>query len=60
MPPRRHCEPGRKFDPYQSDLLNWLRDSAEVQLALFDVLRGRGAILYDRETGLWRGKDWKP
>ncbi len=53
MPERHHGS--SPFDIKQSEVVKWLCDQPEILQALFDFYRERGAIIYDVESGTWRG-----
>lgn len=58
MPPLLHSFPGEAFDPWQSEVLNWLAQRHESLTMVFNHLREHGAIVYDTKTGRWRGVDY--
>lgn len=61
MPPLEHSQPGEKFDIMQSAVAEFLASDPKVRQYLFDSVSGAyGLIVYDRETGTWHGKDWRP
>jgi hypothetical protein len=35
----------------------WLSEQRDLQQWVFNLLRGRGVIVYDPTTGKWQGKD---
>lgn len=50
---------GGEFDAGNSDVLKWLSSQPGVMAWVFDILRGRNLVIYDEETGMWRGVDVK-
>ena len=58
MPPLYHKLPGEEFNLQKSRALWWLMKQSEVRLYIWDRLKQSGAIVYDRETGKWRGADF--
>lgn len=57
MPPLTRT-PGNKYNPMQDQVLSWFA----CQPVLIDVViakaRHEGLIVYDEETGTWRGRDY--
>ena len=47
MPPLPHKLP-----------VEWLLNQPEIRQALFDLVRENKLIVYDAETGLWKGVDY--
>jgi hypothetical protein len=56
MPSLKHknCEP---FDIEQSEVLRWLLAQREVKESIFNWAKDAGVIVYDPETGTWKGCD---
>jgi hypothetical protein len=60
MPPLRHSLPGEAFDIDRSEVVEWLCRCPQIRQYVFDVARdprSGPAIVYDAETGSWRGVD---
>jgi len=57
MPPLRHSHPGTEFDIQQSDVARWLVQQPEIMQLVFWNVKGKD-IVFDPETGLWRGVDY--
>ncbi len=60
MPPQSHY-PNRmvEFDVTHSEVAQWIASQPEVLQYLFNKARDRGLIVFDQDTGCWRGIDWK-
>ena len=54
MGPRPH-KVSEVFDITESEVAKYLCSRPEVMRAVFDVAKENGFIVYNRETGLWRG-----
>lgn len=52
----RHTIAGQEFSVHESEVVKWLTGQPEILQALFDHYRGLGAIVFDSESGTWRGK----
>ena len=57
MPNLRHSVPGRDFDIRESEAVRWLVSQPDILQYLFDKIR-RYCLVYDRDTGTWRGVDY--
>lgn len=61
MPPLRH-KTTDSFDPRESEVIQWLIQQPDILNYLFDAVRGNqyreSPIVYDSETGTWRGTDY--
>ena len=55
MPPLYHTMPGEEFDILKSRVVKWLIGRPDVLQYLFDEARKN--LIYDQESGTWRGKD---
>ena len=55
MPPLLHSLPGEEFDIMKSEVVRWLRDQPTILQAMFDYWKDSGAIVFNRETGQWKG-----
>ena len=58
MPPLRHSIPGRSFDVTNSEVCLWLMRQPEIMQYSFDKANYAKDILYDPESGTWRGVDY--
>lgn len=58
MPPLHLALPDQEFDIDKSEVINWLCSQPELRNALFTFCRNSGAIVFDKATGKWRGKDY--
>ena len=58
MPPLEHWDRAQPFDASNSEVLKWIAAQPELQAWLFEKLRNWRLIVFNRETGLWNGKDW--
>lgn len=58
MPPLPHKLPGQEFSITKSPAVEWLLNQPEIRQALFDLVRENKLIVYDAETGLWKGVDY--
>jgi hypothetical protein len=57
MPTLRHRLPERPFDISKSEVVQCLLGKSDVQQWLFDQMKNRKWIVFDSNTGMWRGKD---
>lgn len=57
MPPLRHRLPGRPFSVAGSEVVQWLISQPIIQQYVFDRA-AESVLVYDEETGTWRGRDW--
>lgn len=58
MPPLRHSFPDQAFDWMDSEVCRWLVHRPEIRKLVFDAVRDRGCIVFDPESGTWRGVDY--
>lgn len=58
MPALKHSDPTDQFHISKSDVVKWLRDQPAILQAMFNFYKDSGAIIFDKETGLWRGIDF--
>jgi len=58
MPVLRHHVPGQRFDIMQSDVCAWLIDQPAIRQEIFNWVKRNGGILFDVETGRWRGANY--
>ena len=56
MPPLRHSFPDRAFNIMHSEVFRWLIAQPSVAQYLFD--KAKNYMVYDQETGTWRGIDY--
>lgn len=63
MPPLFHKNPGIDFDINKSEVVKWLMNTPEAKTLLWESIQNvygdRCPIVYDQETGLWKGKDYE-
>ena len=55
MPRLKHKSPNQPFSLKESEVVQWLVATPEAQQYLFDKARSSGAIVYDSESGTWKG-----
>ena len=58
MPPLRHTIPGTQYAIGLSNVARWIANQPEVLQKVFDMARQKGMIIYDKETGMWKGADY--
>jgi hypothetical protein len=58
MPPLCHTLPGETFAWGKSEVAQWLVQQPELLDALFTFCNHGGAIVFDKASGKWRGKDY--
>jgi len=56
MPRLRH-KVGDKFDVNTSEVVKWLVSQPEIKSKIFNMAQSRQLIVYDPNTGEWRGAD---
>lgn len=59
MPYLRHSVPGQPFDWSASEVGDWLCQQPALRQYLFDRCVVGGLIVFDKVTGMWRGKNTK-
>ena len=52
-----HKWPGQAYDIERSQVIRWLVSQPQLQAYLFERMATGGAIVFDAETGIWRGSD---
>lgn len=58
MPRLKHSNgDGEPFDTFKSEVINWMVEQPALRDAIFQFCNGSGAIVYDKASGEWRGKD---
>jgi hypothetical protein len=57
MPRLKHYLPGEAFDFQKSELVQWLMNNENEFDLVFSALQSSGAIVFDSETGEWKGCD---
>jgi hypothetical protein len=57
MPPLYHQMPNQEFDYAKSEVIDWLCEQSEIRRAMFDYYRSALCIVFDKETGTWKGRD---
>lgn len=58
MPPSYHTLPDREFDIMDSRVCDWLMADPAIRQKVFDMAVNRKVIVYDPETGMWKGTDY--
>lgn len=58
LPPCFHKLPGCDFNPKDSQAINWLIQQPSVLEFLWDNIKQSGDVIYDPESGKWRGVDF--
>lgn len=58
MPPLMHSIPGQKYDVMNSQAALWIASQPDVIQKMFNMAQNNKAIMYDAETGTWRGVDY--
>ncbi|MFU2203611.1 hypothetical protein ACM0QA_02385 [Streptococcus pluranimalium] len=59
MPPLYHTLPGRDFEHEKSQVLKWLARDLVIQDWVMEQLKSAGYIIYNPETGQWKGVDYE-
>jgi hypothetical protein len=59
MPPLRHSIPGQPFAWSSSEVAAWLTKQPEAMAYLFGIANYSKAIVFEKESGTWRGCAWK-
>ena len=57
MPRLKHYVPGEAFDFQKSELVQWLMNNENAFDLVFSALQSSGTIVFDSETGEWKGCD---
>ena len=58
MPPLALAQPDGTFDLKQSEVVRWFLDQPEIVNHFVDAARNAGAIVFDKESGKWRGRHY--
>ena len=58
MPPLYHKLPGKDFDVLKSQVVRWLMNQPEVLDYIWNKLKQSGAVVYDPESGRWKGSNF--
>lgn len=58
MPPRAH-QTGPVFRWTDSEVAAWLCEQPEIRSYIFARCERAGLIVFDPESGLWHGRDWR-
>ena len=58
MPPLYHTLPGEKFDSDRSQVYAWIKSQPDLMNWLWRQLGSVGYIVYDSDTGQWKGVDY--
>lgn len=56
MPSGLKHQPEAEFDWHKSEVVDWLLNQPEVRKYFFDKCNTAGAIVFDQESGTWKGK----
>lgn len=56
MPRLRH-KVGEKFSVETSEVIKWLIAQPEIMSKVFNLASSHGVIIYDHNTGEWKGAD---
>lgn len=56
MPRLKHTV-GSKFDIRTSEVVKWLLNQPDIMQKVFNFAMNGGVIVYDPDTGEWRGVD---
>ena len=56
MPPKYHKRPGKDFDIYDSELIDFICRVPRIRQLLYDAVTEKAPIVYDPETHQWCGK----
>ncbi|NLU24131.1 MAG: hypothetical protein GXW99_05325 [Clostridiales bacterium] len=59
MPPKRHSIPGQDFNIMSSEVMRWMLRSPIVWNYIWNNIKQSGAIVYDQDSGTWRGIDYE-
>lgn len=57
MPRLRHSIPGEEFSTDRSEVIAWLLHHPKTKQHMFDLASGSGAIVFDKETKEWHGRE---
>lgn len=58
MPPLYRTRPGEEYSVQNDGVLDWVKAHTDLGLYVIDLLARLGYILYDPESGTWRGVDY--
>ena len=58
MPPLYHTLPGKEFDNDKSQVYVWIANQPDLMHWLWRQLESAGYIVYNPETGQWKGVDY--
>ena len=58
MPPLYHTLPGKDFLYSNSEVLKWIANQPVLLNWVKDQLKTAGYIVYNSETGQWKGADY--
>jgi len=58
LPPLYHKMPGQEYDVKNSEVTKWLIQRPSILEFIWDQLKQSGDILYDPDTGKWKGADY--
>ncbi len=57
MPPLRKRQTGMPYSYENDDVMRWFASQPDLVNVVVDKACGAGLIVYDRETGMWKGRD---
>lgn len=58
MPPLRKSQPEFDYAPEFDATYDWIARQPDIMQMAFNRMRDSGVIIYDKETGTWRGRDY--
>lgn len=59
MPPQKHTSEDRNYDIRSSDVVKWMMRHPYAWEYIWNAIKQSGAIVYDKETGMWHGVDYE-
>lgn len=59
MPPLHRTENGQSYSIEKDKVYSWIGKQPEIIGMVFAKMRDEGLIMYDKETGTWRGRDYE-
>ena len=58
MPPLRRKKPDKPYSPENDEVIKWLVQHPDLLNYLFERLKVRGHIIFDKSSGNWQGADY--
>lgn len=58
MPPLYNTMPGKEYENSQSEILAWVRNQYPLLSYVFSHMKNAGYVVYDKDTGKWKGVDY--